>query len=152
MFAFNDYPNKLREKVKPIQYPLYTNLTVACKTETLGSLYSRVLLIPLASSKSKYQVVHEQNFKDLLSRTCQVSVERIVLDLESEVMRGLGSIPTRGNILSLDFFHIVKPLIPILALWPVLCVCENPDCVCYKPPLLFSTIQNMLLPIKPYTT
>ena len=27
-----------------------------------------------------------------------VSVERIVLDLESEAMRGPGSIPTRGNI------------------------------------------------------
>ena len=29
-------------------------------------------------------MVHEQKFKDLLSSTCQVSVERIVLDLESE--------------------------------------------------------------------
>ena len=27
-----------------------------------------------------------------------------MLDLESEAMRGLGSIPTGGNILSLDFF------------------------------------------------
>ena len=42
--------------------------------------------------------MHEQKFKDLLSSTCQVSVERIVLHLESEVMRGLGSIPTGGNI------------------------------------------------------
>ena len=50
-----------------------------------------------------------------------------VLDLESEVMRGLGSIPTRGNILSLDFFHIVKPPMPILVLLPMLCVCENTD-------------------------
>ena len=41
-------------------------------------------------------------------------------------MRGLGSIPTRGNILSLDFFHIVKPPMLILALLPMLCVCENP--------------------------
>ena len=31
-------------------------------------------------------------------------------------MRGLGSIPTEGNILSLD---VVKPLIPILALLPI---------------------------------
>ena len=29
-------------------------------------------------------MVHEQKFKDLLSSKCQVSVERIVLDLESE--------------------------------------------------------------------
>ena len=45
-----------------------------------------------------------------LANKCQVSVERIVLDLESEVMRGPGSIPTGGNILSLEFFHVVKPL------------------------------------------
>ena len=68
-------------------------------------------------------MVHEQNFKDLLSSTCQVSVERIVLDLELEV----GSIPTEGNILSLQFLHIVKPPMPILALLPILCVCENSD-------------------------
>ena len=49
-------------------------------------------------------MVHEQKFKDFLSSTCQVSVERIVLDLESEAMRGPGSIPTGGNILSLDIF------------------------------------------------
>ena len=67
--------------------PLYTYLTFACKTETLSSLYSHVLLIPLKSSKSKYQVVHEQKFKDLLSGTCQVSVERSMLDLISEVHR-----------------------------------------------------------------
>ena len=50
-----------------------------------------------------------------------------MLELESEVMRGLGSIPTRGNILSLDFFgfHAVKTKMPILAF---LCVCEKPDC------------------------
>ena len=41
-----------------------------------------------------------------------------MLDLESEAMRGLGSIPTEGNILSLDF-HVVKPLMPILALLPI---------------------------------
>ena len=93
-------------------------MTFACKTETLSSL-----LISLKSSKSKYQVVHEQKLRS----TCQVSVERIVLDLESEAMRGPGSIPTGGNILSLDFFHIVKLPMPILALLPMLCVCENPD-------------------------
>ena len=37
----------------------------------------------------------------------------MVLDLESEVMRGLGSIPTGGNICHWIFcFHIVKPLQP----------------------------------------
>ena len=47
-------------------------------------------------------------FNDLLSSTCQVSVERKMLDLESEAIRGLGSIPTGGNILSLDFFSCSK--------------------------------------------
>ena len=86
----------------------YTNLTFAYKTETLGSIYSHALLIPLKSSKSKYQVVHEQKFKDLLGSTCRVSVERIVLDLESEAMRGPGSIPTGGNFFSQDFFSRSK--------------------------------------------
>ena len=50
-------------------------------------------------------MVHEQKFKDLLSSTCQVSIERIVLDLESEVIRDPGSISTGGNMLSLEFFY-----------------------------------------------
>ena len=65
-------------------------------------MYSHALLILTKSSKSKYQVVPEQKFKDLLSST------RRVLDLESEVMRGPGSIPTGGNILSLDLFSQSK--------------------------------------------
>ena len=44
-------------------------------------------------------------------------------------MRHRGSILSGGNILSLDFFcfHIVNPLMRILALLPMLCVCENSD-------------------------
>ena len=85
--------------IQSVQHaPLYTNLAFACKTETLNSLYSHALFILTKSSKAKHQVVHEQKFKGLPSSTCQVSVVRIVLDLESEVMRGLGSIPTGGNI------------------------------------------------------
>ena len=81
--------------------PLYTNLAFACKTETLNSLYSHALLILTKSSKSKHQVVHEQKFKDLLSSTCQVSVERSMLDLGSEVQW----FNTHwGNILLLEFF------------------------------------------------
>ena len=80
-----------------------------------GEKYNHTLLIPTKSSKSKYQVVHEHKFKDLLSSTCQVSAERIVLDLESEVLRGPGSIPTGANILSLDFSHVAKPPMPILS-------------------------------------
>ena len=49
-------------------------------------------------------MVNAQKFKDLLSSTCQVSVERIVLDLESEVMRGPDSIPTEGNIIHWNFW------------------------------------------------
>ena len=84
--------------------------TFACKTETPGSSYSHALLILTQSSKSENQLLHEQKFRDLLSSTCQVSPERMVLDLESKVMRGLGSIPTGGTIFSLDFFcfHVVK--------------------------------------------
>ena len=79
--------------------PFWTKLTFACKTETLGPLYNHALLILTESSKSKNQVVHEQKFKDHLTSTYQASPERIVLDLESEVMRGLASIPTVGFIL-----------------------------------------------------
>ena len=81
--------------------PLYTNLAFACKTETVSSLYSHALLILAKSSKSKHQVVHEQKFKDLLSSTCQISVERSMLDLESEVW--WFNIHW-GNILLLEFF------------------------------------------------
>ena len=71
-------------------YLFRTNLAFACKTETLGSLYGRALLILTKSSKSKNQVVHEQKFKALLTSTCQGSVERRVLGLESEVQYSLG--------------------------------------------------------------
>ena len=70
--------------IEPRQPLILSPMTFAYKTETLDSLYSHALLILLKSSKSKHQVVHEQKFKDLLSSTCQVSVERIVLDLESK--------------------------------------------------------------------
>ena len=46
-------------------------------------------------------MVHEQKFKDRLSSTCQVSPDRIAFDLESEVMRDPGSIPTWG----VNIFH-----------------------------------------------
>ena len=62
-------------------------------------------------------MVHEQKFKDLLSSTYQVSVERSMLDLESEVQW----FNTHwGNIMFLEIFcfHIVTPLMPILALLP----------------------------------
>ena len=57
-------------------------------------------------------------FRDLPSSKCPVSVEMSMLDLETY---SSGSIPTRGNILLLDFFcfHVVKPLMPILALLPI---------------------------------
>ena len=82
--------------------PLYTNLAFACKTETLSSLYSHALLILTESSKSKHQVVHEQKFKDLLSSTCQVSVERSMLDLEDQ--RSSGSILTGVTFCYWNFF------------------------------------------------
>ena len=105
--------------------PLYTNLAFACKTETLSSLYTHALLILTKSSKSKHQVVHEQEFKDLLSSTCQVSVERSMLNLESEIQW----FNTHwGNILLLEFFvfDVVKPLMPILTLLPISFNYEKP--------------------------
>ena len=52
--------------------------------------------------------MNKRQFKDPLSSTCQVSSERRVSDMESEVP---GSILTGGNILLLGFvcFHAVKP-------------------------------------------
>ena len=76
-------------------------------------------------------MVHKQKFKDLLSSTCQASEDRVglgrELDLESEVMRDLGSIPTGGNIFHWIFFcfHVVKILLPILALLPFLCILKK---------------------------
>ena len=51
-----------------------------------------------------------------------------MLDLESEVNQRPRFL-TKDNTLSLDFFgfHVVKPPMPILALLPMLCACENPD-------------------------
>ena len=62
-------------------------------------------------------MVHEQKFKYLLSSTCLVSPERIVLDFESDVMRGPSSIPdsipTEGNIFHWIYFcfHVVKAVL-----------------------------------------
>ena len=79
--------------------PFYTNLAFDCKTETLSSLYSHALLILIKSSKSKHQVVHEQKFKDLLSSTCQASVERSMLESEVQWFN-----THWGNILLLEIF------------------------------------------------
>ena len=73
-------------------YPLWTNWTFAYKTEPFGSFYSHALLILAKSSQFlqvQNQVVHEK-FKDPLSSTCQISPERILLDLESEDHQGPG--------------------------------------------------------------
>ena len=71
--------------------------------------------------------MHEQKFKDHLSSTRQVSPERVVLDLESEVMKGPGSIPTGGKFFHWIFFsfHVVKPLLLILTLLPFLCISKK---------------------------
>ena len=46
---------------------------------------------------------------------------------ESGLMTGRGSMLTEGNIVLLEYFcfHIVKPLMQLLALLPMLCVCEK---------------------------
>ena len=53
-----------------------------------------------------------------LTSTCQVSVERIVLDLESEVPNSLVVRIFTG----IFCFHVVKPLMPTLALLPTSCI------------------------------
>ena len=68
------------------------------------------------------QVSHEQKFKDLLSSTCLTSSERRLFDLESEVMRGLGSIPTGNFVTGFFCFHAVKTKMPHFRV-----VCEKLD-------------------------
>ena len=49
----------------------------ACKSKTFRALYSHaqlIIAIPLSSSKSKNQVVHEQKFKYPLNSICQFSL------------------------------------------------------------------------------
>ena len=82
-----------------------------------ASYWNAFLLILIESSKSKNQVVHEQKFEGPLSRTCQISPEKML-----EVVRGLCSICIGGNILSLDFFHVVKPL---MRCWHFIIVSEK---------------------------
>ena len=128
-------PGPLINLLPQVQHsPFWANWAFTCKTETLGSLYSPALLIPTKSSKSKNQVMQKQKSKDPL----QVAHARLAQKGEcwtwnQGLIRGLGSILTRGNILSLDlfYFHIVKPLMPILALLPMLCLCENPKWLQY---------------------
>ena len=70
-------------------------------------------------------MVHEHKFKDLLSSTCQVSVERSMVDFRSEVQwfnTHWGNIFLTG----IFCFHIVKPLMPILALLPISFNYEKP--------------------------
>ena len=58
----------------------------------------------------------------------------------------LGSIPTGGDILPLDFFHVVKPLMSILSLLPILSICKKLDLrfECPHPP----PVSNSVLTIK----
>ena len=71
--------------------------------------------------------MHEQKFRDLLSSTCQVSVERIVLDLESEAAWVL--FPPQ-----VTFCHWIfsrsKASDAYIAILPILSICEKLDCVC----------------------
>ena len=48
-------------------------MILACKSETFRSLYSYALLIFGESSKCKVEVLHENQFKDPLTSTCQLS-------------------------------------------------------------------------------
>ena len=72
-------------------FPFLANWAFACKTETLGQLYSHALLISTKWSKSKNQVMHKQKFKD-----AHLSQKGECWTLNQRFMRGLGSIPAGG--------------------------------------------------------
>ena len=93
--------------------PLLSDLAILCKLRFELTLYTHALLILTYTSKSKDQVVHEQKFKDPLSSTCQVSIERIVLDLESGVNQrpGFYSHWGKGNIF-LSFITLIYIILP----------------------------------------
>ena len=99
------------------------NWAFACNTETLGSLYSHALIIPTKSTKSKYQVVHKQKFKDSQSSTCQISSKIRVLDFESEVNQRSLVPSSLGITFFTGFlcFYIIKSLmhanIGVIAAW-----------------------------------
>ena len=82
-------------------------------------------MIPTKSFKFKDQVMYEQKFQALLSSKFQVSPERRVLDLESEVQ----GFNTRTHNIFTGFFsfHVVNPVMPILLLLPTLCIMEKLD-------------------------
>ena len=65
-------------------YPFWANWAFAWDFRILISSCS------IASNLHKNQVVHEQKFTDPLSSTYQISPERKVLDLESEVSQRPG--------------------------------------------------------------
>ena len=76
--------------------------TVCTKLAEMAILYSKDLttakkMLPPVGLNLVQEIVAGLGVQCLsiwAKLACQVSVERIVLDLESEVMRGLGSIPT----------------------------------------------------------
>ena len=97
-------PRTLMNLWSQVQHsPFWAKWASACNTETLGSLYSHGLLIPIKSSKSKNQVMHEQKFKDPLTNTCPLSSERRALDSEWEVHERPEFYLHWGNIAT-DFF------------------------------------------------
>ena len=67
----------------------------------------------------------------------------IVLDLESEVMRGLGSVPLGGNIFSLDLF-VFTLLRQKSQYWHFRVVCEKPDMMRFTSEIHVSDILNHL--------
>ena len=61
----------------------------------------------------------------VLQANAQLSQKGECWTWNQRFMRGPGFIPTGINILSLEFF-LINPLVPILALLPMLCDCEKP--------------------------
>ena len=83
------YPSEYWFQVQ--HYLFWNNLAFACKTETLGSLYSHALLILTKLSKSENQVVYGRSLK-----ISEVALAKLVLKGEYKTwnQRSSGSILT----------------------------------------------------------
>ena len=107
-------------------YPFWTNLSFACKIETLGSLYSHALLIPTKHPSPEIKwcinrslmISQAANDKLVQKGECWIWNQRLI--------RGPGSILTGVTSCYWNFcFHVVRPLMTILALLPISGVSKN---------------------------
>ena len=96
--------------------PSWATEAIACKAKTLGSLYSRALLILTQSSKSKNQVVHEQKFKISQVASAQLGYRAFSYSLwKIRLQLSLFTVDCNCNFLTI--------------LWAHFCVCRRAQCL-----------------------